>query len=741
MSAVDRPYNPPTDAEGVLITGELGRRASRAPDFEAESRALAALAQEMANSPATVLRKLAEFVLELCQAGSAGVSLLETEGENEVFRWQAIVGELALYQGGMVPREASPCGMVIERGEVLLLSHPERHFPGLQGVEPGIFELLLAPFSLHGKPVGTVWAIGHSPERKFDGEDARVLSSLARIASAAHQMVRALEAETARGDELERRIVQEGLLAAARVATWDWDPEADAITVSESLNDLYGLPPGESIRSSGEGFPLVHPEDRERHQAIVETAAREGGSWHSEFRITRPRDGKLIWLEERALATRDPASGKMAMTGLVWDITERKEAEQALRASEQSRRLALEKLSEADRRKDEFLATLAHELRNPLAPIRNGLEILTLSASGDERLRRAGQMMQRQMSHLVRLVDDLLEVSRISRGKVELRKKRLLLSEVLASVIESTRAQLDAKRIELLGGPAEPIESPIELEGDPDRLAQVFSNLLSNAAKYTEAGGRIWITAQREGDEAVVAVKDTGCGIPGESLESVFEMFSQGQSRHASGGLGIGLALVRQLVQLHGGSVSAQSDGVGRGSTFTVRLPLISRAASAQADAQAGAARSIPVSSPVGRARRILVVDDNADAANSLAMVLELLGHVVQTVYGGPAALQVVESFGPEIVLLDIGMPEMDGYEVARQMRAMPRGKSVRLVALTGWGQEEDKRRALEAGFDEHLTKPVEPALLEVLLSAEPLQASGMDARGSFKQAPVLPPG
>jgi CheY-like chemotaxis protein len=212
----------------------------------------------------------------------------------------------------------------------------------------------------------------------------------------------------------------------------------------------------------------------------------------------------------------------------------------------------------------------------------------------------------------------------------------------------------------------------------------------------------------------VVTVKDTGCGIPAESLESVFEMFSQGESRQASGGLGIGLALARQLVQLHGGSVTAHSEGIGHGSIFTVRLQL---AASVQADAQAGAARSVGVAGAERRARRILVVDDNADAANSLAMVLELLGHAVRTDYDGPAALQAIESFGPEIVLLDIGMPDMDGYEVARQIRAMPLGKSVQLLALTGWGQEEDKRRALEAGFDEHLTKPVEPALLEALLS------------------------
>ena len=713
MGAVDRPDDPSADAGRVLSTAEIEQRASRAPDFEAENRALAILAQEMASSPGTVLQRLAECVLGLCRADSAGVSLLEPGGERGIFRWHAIVGELASYQGGMMPWEASSCSTVVERDEVLLFSQPERRFPALREIEPAICESLLAPFSLNGKPIGTVWAIAHSPERKFDGEDARVLASLARCASAAHQMVRALEAETARADELEQRIVKERLLATARMATWEWNPQADVITASESLNDLYGLLPGEGIRRSGQGFPLVHPEDLERHRAIVQTAAREGGSWHSEFRIIRPRDGKVIWLEERALATRDPATGKVTMTGLVWEITERKEAEEALRASITERRRAEEKLREADRRKDEFLATLAHELRNPLAPIRNGLQILALSASADPGLRRTGQMMERQMSHLVRLVDDLLEVSRISRGKVELRKKRVLLNEVLAGAIESTRAQIEAKHHELLIDG----EEPIAVEGDPDRLAQVFSNLLSNAAKYTEAEGRIRVTMRREGDDAVVAVEDTGCGIPAESLESVFEMFSQVHAQQASGGLGIGLALVRELVQMHGGSVTAHSEGIGRGSTFTVRLPSIE---GVQTDAQAGAAGSVPVSGSERRALRILVVDDNADAANSLAMLLEIHGHAVRTVYGGPAALREFEGFGPEVVLLDIGMPDMDGYEVARRIRALPGGRSVRLFALTGWGQEEDKRRAMEAGFDEHLTKPVEAALLDTLLKQSP---------------------
>lgn len=696
MSAEDSLYAPLTDVEEeVLGAAEIERRASRAPDFEAENRALTAIAQEMSNSPATVLRRLAECVLELCRAGSAGVSLLEPGGERGIFRWHAITGELSPYQGGMMLWEESACAIVIERDEVLLFSQPERTFPALRGIEPLIREVLLAPFSLHGKPVGTVWAIAHNPERQFDAEHARVLASLARFASAAHQVIHGLEAEQAlRASEQSRLLAVE----TAAIGDWKFDFATGMLELSPRAQQMYGRRTGEVI-GLDEHDRLIHPEDRAAVQAAREVAQNpEAGHYRVEFRLLF-EDGEIRWFESVGRGLFEEREGQcrpVQIIGVMIDITDRKHTEQRLR--------------ESDRRKDEFLATLAHELRNPLAPIRNGLEVLKLSASGDERLRRVGQMMERQMSHLVRLVDDLLEVNRISRGKLELRKERLLLNEVLAGVIESNRPQLDAKRLELLVGG----EERIVLEGDRDRLSQVFSNLLSNAARYTEAGGRIWVTAWREGDDAVVAVKDTGCGIPAEALESVFEMFTQGHSQQASGGLGIGLALVRQLVQLHGGSVTARSEGAGRGSTFTVRLPL---GAGARTEARPGAARAVPVSGPARRARRILVVDDQADVASSLAMVLELRGHEVRTAYGGPAALQAFEDFGPEIVLLDIGMPDMNGHEVARRIRAMPHGGSVRLFALTGWGQDEDKLRTQEAGFDKHLTKPVEPALLDALIN------------------------
>jgi PAS domain S-box-containing protein len=370
----------------------------------------------------------------------------------------------------------------------------------------------------------------------------------------------------------------------------------------------------------------------------------------------------------------------------------------------------IRRLREQDRRKDDFLATLAHELRNPLAPIRNGLQVLQL-AGGDRAIAgRAVAMMERQLGQMVRLIDDLLDVSRITRGKLLLRKERVELAGVVRAAVETARPALDAggHRLEV----SLPDE-PVWVDADPTRLAQVFGNLLTNAAKYTDRGGRVRLTAHPEGGGVVVSVEDNGIGIAAEHLAGVFEMFNQVTPviERSQGGLGIGLALVRGLVEMHGGTVEAHSEGPGRGSIFTVRLP---------------AARPTPPETllpapEVGAARpamRILVADDNRDAADSLTMLLQLAGHEVRTAHDGREAVEAAAAFRPDVALLDIGMPGLTGYEVARRVREQPGGAGVVLVAITGWGQEEDKRRAAEAGFDHHLTKPVDPLALERLLSA-----------------------
>ncbi len=393
------------------------------------------------------------------------------------------------------------------------------------------------------------------------------------------------------------------------------------------------------------------------------------------------------WLEVRAYPT------QQGLTVYFRDVTDRKLAEEQLR--------------QADQRKNEFLAILAHELRNPLAPLRNGLHILKLRPDADPTVSQTVNMMDRQMTHLVRLVDDLLDVSRITRGKLELRQRKALLSEILDHAVESVRALIESRRHELT---VEIRAQNLLVDGDPDRLAQVFSNLLSNAAKYTEAGGHITLSLDHENDEAVVAVRDNGVGIPPHALEQVFDMFSQVRSGEVRGaeGLGIGLSLVRTLVQMHSGTVCAFSDGPGRGASFTVRLPL--------AEEPVMSAVTAPTSVAQNRGQRVLVVDDNTDAATSLALLLRMEDYEVCTAADGEEAIERTRTFGPQIIFMDLAMPRLDGLEAARRIRALPQGEHVRIVALTGWGQEADIQRTRDAGMDHHLTKPVSLDALQSVL-------------------------
>ena len=375
-------------------------------------------------------------------------------------------------------------------------------------------------------------------------------------------------------------------------------------------------------------------------------------------------------------------------------LVERLKNEQALRS--------------ADRRKDEFLATLGHELRNPLAPISNSLEIMKLAGAFDNpQTERAGEVMERQIHHLNRLVDDLLEVSRITRGVIEVRKEPLDLTSIVTAAIETSRPVLDNLRHELS---VDLEDEPMCVGGDPVRLTQVFANLLNNAAKYTNHGGRISISTRREDGEAVISVKDNGIGIAPNALSQVFDMFMQvdRSTRRSQGGLGIGLTLVKSLVTMHGGTVEARSEGPGLGSEFIVRLPVL--VAASAAHEQSRRVKPLP-------SRRILIVDDSRDGGESMAMLLRVLGAEVALAHSGRHALECVESFKPDVVLLDIGMPGMDGYEVARRIRANPANRDLSLIALTGWGQDEDRRRSVAAGFNHHLVKPADIEQLRQLLT------------------------
>jgi PAS domain S-box-containing protein len=485
------------------------------------------------------------------------------------------------------------------------------------------------------------------------------------------------------------------VLRATGVGLWMNEMPLGALNWDEETRRLFFIPA--TAEPTVELFyARLHPDDREPTRLAVEAAIQKGAFYEIDHRAVHPDTGAIRWIRSIGQVTFGADGQPARFDGINYDITERKLAEEALR--------------EADRRKDEFLAILAHELRNPLAPILNSLNVLGKAVGQTPATGRLLEMMQRQVGHLVRLVDDLLDVSRITQDKIELKTARVELGSLIGDAIEAARPFIDAGRHTL---EARVPPEPLPLRADPVRVVQVLGNLLNNAAKYMEPGGRIEVVAERQGLDAVVSVRDQGLGIPADMLPRVFELFTQVDRNisRAQGGLGIGLALVRGLVELHGGRVEAHSEGPGRGSAFIVRLPLDL--------APTAAAGPAMLAKAPGTARRILVVDDNQDAADSLGLLLETLGAAVRVVYDGPSALETVASFQPEVMLLDLGMPRMDGYETARRLRESPAGQDLLLIALTGWGQDEDRRRTKAAGFDHHLVKPVDFDSLQALLAGD----------------------
>ena len=504
---------------------------------------------------------------------------------------------------------------------------------------------------------------------------------------------------------------------------WTAAPDGTITYVNQRWLDYCGM----TAEQSAMNWPdlIVHPDDRDRCVAHWTKALREGTPYSIEVR-NRRHDGVYRWFMTRAVPFRDAGGEIISWFGVTTDIQDQMEMQEQLKL--------------ADRRKDEFLATLAHELRNPLSPIYNGLKLLPKIRDNPAEFDETRRMMETQLKHMVHLLDDLLDISRIGRNKIQLRKEPIELAWVVNDAVEATRPLIEERNHQLaVNIPAE----PVHLEADSVRLTQVLSNLLNNAAKYTPPGGRIWLTAEVTGQESgvrnqesgsggsgahgserhtanpltpvvVIRVRDNGMGMSDELLPRVFDLFEQGETHlaNASGGLGIGLALVKSLVEMHGGRVDAHSEGLDKGSEFVVRLPVIAGSEVGRPDepqAEPGAAPP----------RRILVVDDNRASADSMANLLRTFGHQVCVAYDAPEALTAAATFNPDVGLLDVGLPGMDGHELARTLRDRANGQRLTLIAMTGWGREEDRKRSLAAGFDAHLVKPIKMSAVCDLLAAE----------------------
>jgi PAS domain S-box-containing protein len=554
-------------------------------------------------------------------------------------------------------------------------------------------------------------------EARIDGISAGVDDYLVKPFSARELLARVgshLALKEERG-HLEQALRQRGeqletLLERAPMGIYLVGPDFRIRAVNPVARPVFGdLEGGIEGRDFEEVMHLIWEQSyADELVRIFRHTLATGDPYFTRERAEVRRDRGVVEYYEWRLDRIALPGGELGLVCYFRDISAQVEARKAV---EESR----EALKEADRRKDEFLATLAHELRTPLAPIHNALQILRLAGRDGAVARSVYDMMDRQVNHMVRLVNDLMEVSRITRGKLDLQRQRVDLAAVVGTAVETTRPLIDAAGHLLtvdLG------DEPLTLDADPVRLAQVFSNLMNNAAKYTGNGGQITLRAQRRGANVMVSVRDNGAGIRPEVLAHIFDPFVQGDRSYsrAQGGLGIGLTLARSIVALHGGSIEARSPGLGQGSEFIVRLPLL------QADAATeGVAPSPPASRIAGRS--ILVVDDNIDAAESLGALLRCLGAEVTTVHDGPAALEVLHTQKPAAAVLDIGMPGMDGYELARRVRAGPHGADLTLIALTGWGNDDDRRRSREAGIDHHLVKPVDLHMLQDLIAAATARA------------------
>lgn len=744
----------PATVADILITEELTRRTPRPPDHKAENRALHAFAAYMAEQPEHLLQHLATTALSLCGATSAGVRLVETGASGEaLLRWAALAGTHATQRGRVTPLENSPSEACMARRAPQLCRQPGRLYQSLAALQPPITEALVMPFPDGSRHRGTIWVMAHDGHH-FDAEDVRAVTALAEFTVAAvhhADAVRNQEVRQAREtrlttelqalEELHRLTNQ--LLAAPNLQT-ALDVLLDATL---ALHDttmgtllLYsdtasGLTPlvHRGFDAASDVIPAVIDDNfdsscgqalRSRQRVVIEDyetdptsqshrgTARAFGYRASQSTPLITSDGQLLgMLSTQFSQPHRPSDHELQMTDLY--------ARQATQLIELHR--SADSMREADRRKDEFMAVLAHELRDPLAPIQNALQALRWGEADRDPIRSIPALLERQVEHLVRLVDDLVDVSRISRGQVVLRRERTNLTSIIRQATEAARPSCETKQIEFTVAPS---AQPLIVNGDAARLIQVIGNLLSNACKFTGTGGHIELQVESQADQAVIRIRDTGIGIAPDLFPRIFEMFGQADTvrERAHGGLGIGLTLARELVELHDGTLTVASAGPGQGSEFVVRLPLDSDPQPISAPERRGAA-------PSATRHRILIVDDNPDSLDSLGLLLDIIGHEVHAAADGLEAVEAAAAFRPELILLDIGLPRLDGLAACRRIRSEPWGQTMVIAALSGWGTEDDRRRSAAAGFDAHLTKPLADADLMALLDDLPVAGNTETSR------------